>query len=641
MSVEADLSPNVVVESGILSGSGTVIGLSLLDTSQGTIAPGVAGSPAILTSTGIDNLRGPSAGTPGILKLVVNGFTTAGTDYSRLACSDLTIDPSTFTIQVDVGNLSGSGTAAGVITTSMSLTGAPLNSRVELLNDSTYNGVPNLKANGSDFDLGLSSFTEVGRFTRDFDGNGHIDRIAVTMSMPLNDDFSVISAVVQGYTVTSIDTGGIAFDHILVIHLQEKIVFDTGVTPLVSVTNSSLKDATGYALLSLASANADDGADPILAAANYLSGKLIQVIFSEPIQDTWSTADVVTTGSLPAIDTNLGPDYGKVDDDRAIVTLVSDLQPGNSGTIGFQSPGTFSDLSENANSGTNGIPISVAAALYWNPPNPGLSKDANLPGNWSTDPGGTAAFAGSLSTFELRFDGSGPNADSDCIMTGNLTCLRLTAPASAYPGTFSDNGFNITVSEGFLWQDAATTLNLTGTVIIADSSFVETSGQSLNRVTVQAGGTMVLGSDVTLNGILQSNGIIDFGYTRALTIAGSTAATHDLSGALFQNLGGSGNLIRVAAGINGTTIIFPSIANGLVPALEFLSDTTLDCTVSGNSRIAPDSSFGNLRINNGVTHHPRCGCDLGSGSPRRRGRIGRVQWRNDLRFGHFPMAARI
>ena len=78
------------------------------------------------------------------------------------------------------------------------------------------------------------------RETVDSNDDGQIDRIRITTSKNLNDDFDDLDIDVSGYTVTGYSTGD-AGDNVFFVDLTPSGTPDTGVTPLVNVvTNRTL-----------------------------------------------------------------------------------------------------------------------------------------------------------------------------------------------------------------------------------------------------------------------------------------------------------------------------------------------------------------------------------------------------------------
>ncbi|HEX5270477.1 MAG TPA: autotransporter-associated beta strand repeat-containing protein, partial [Gemmataceae bacterium] len=93
---------------GVLGGTGAVG--SITATAGGTVAPG-AGGPGVLTAASADFSGG------GVLRVEVNGFTTAGTDYGRLAVSGALTLGGTSGVVIDLHALppTSLAQAAGVV----------------------------------------------------------------------------------------------------------------------------------------------------------------------------------------------------------------------------------------------------------------------------------------------------------------------------------------------------------------------------------------------------------------------------------------------------------------------------------------------------------------------------------------------
>ena len=73
--------------------------------------------------------------------------------------------------------------------------------------------------------------TYTARETPDSNGNGRNDRIRITTTGTLNDDFSGLTATVAGYTVTGFSSGTTANDNEFFVLLTESGAADTGATP--------------------------------------------------------------------------------------------------------------------------------------------------------------------------------------------------------------------------------------------------------------------------------------------------------------------------------------------------------------------------------------------------------------------------
>ncbi|MCR4315961.1 MAG: hypothetical protein NUW37_06370 [Planctomycetes bacterium] len=78
------------------------------------------------------------------------------------------------------------------------------------------------------------------RETQDSNGNGMLDRIKLTLSEAVNDDFTDIAVNVTGYVVNGVSTGQTQTDNIIFVDVQEIGAADTGVTPQVQITANTL-----------------------------------------------------------------------------------------------------------------------------------------------------------------------------------------------------------------------------------------------------------------------------------------------------------------------------------------------------------------------------------------------------------------
>jgi autotransporter-associated beta strand protein len=100
----------ITVSSGAtLSGTGTV---AAIVNNGGTVQPGSSSTLGILTGNSSANFSG---GTNSTLAVRINGFTTAGTDYDRLKISGALTLGGSSVVNIDLSNLSATGTATGIV----------------------------------------------------------------------------------------------------------------------------------------------------------------------------------------------------------------------------------------------------------------------------------------------------------------------------------------------------------------------------------------------------------------------------------------------------------------------------------------------------------------------------------------------
>ncbi len=82
------------------------------------------------------------------------------------------------------------------------------------------------------------------------------------------------------------------------------------------------------------------------------------------------------------------------------------------------------------------------ATLYWHPQ--AASTDGNAAANWTTDQAGLIRMVAINATHSLSFDGTGTNADNDCMLTAGLACALVDC--TGYTGNLSLGGQTLTVS---------------------------------------------------------------------------------------------------------------------------------------------------------------------------------------------------
>ncbi|MBN1412502.1 MAG: T9SS type A sorting domain-containing protein, partial [Spirochaetales bacterium] len=121
-----------------------------------------------------------------------------------------------------------------------------------------------------------AGITILSRETLDTDNDGFIDQIRITTLQALNDVFTApLSITVNGYTVSSYDTGGGNNDTVFYINLVEGSTFDTGATPLVTVVDGGnlRSDDNVYGLdPDTVGVNTADAAAPLIGVTLAASG---------------------------------------------------------------------------------------------------------------------------------------------------------------------------------------------------------------------------------------------------------------------------------------------------------------------------------------------------------------------------------
>ena len=281
----------------------------------------------------------------------------------------------------------------------------------------------------------------VSRITKDSDGNARIDRIEITASDNLNDDFSGFSAAVTGYTVAGYDTGSAANDEVIEILLKEKTEADTGVVPGVQITNSSLRYQTINQPIGTdpAPVATTDGAAPIaIVALSAVDGDNVYVKFSEGVHrgypgTTLTVGDFTYNGtnsfdSLAAI--SQGASGGMVE---IFLHLSASIQADDVFADSFSSAGTIYDSAGNAMGTGSRRLTDIGIGLV-------------IP-VWASD--GVHTDEGFGTSGNLRvFDGTGRLMDRDITIETNIAA----ANAQSFPSKlYYDISVPESVKTGELW----------------------------------------------------------------------------------------------------------------------------------------------------------------------------------------------
>lgn len=161
-------------------------------------------------------------------------------------------------------SLSGSATYSGTVTQTATKTFRFATADSAASNTAkpySYSYVPGTVTDPSGNSLaaiGSTSFSDgiapkiISRQTRDSNGNGKIDAVAIGFSETLNSNVSGLSAAVSGYSVSGYSSSGTG----LTVSLTERGVPDTDTAPNVQITNVSLADVAGNLFGSEASVTA-------------------------------------------------------------------------------------------------------------------------------------------------------------------------------------------------------------------------------------------------------------------------------------------------------------------------------------------------------------------------------------------------
>ena len=219
---------------------------------------------------------------------------------------------------------------------------------------------------------GLAGVDITARETVDDDANGQIDRIRLTASEAVNDDFTGFTATVSGYMVSGYASGGTDYDDEFFLLLSESGAPDTGATPAVQITsNSSLRDnSTGTRLVFVDQfpVTPVDNAGPVLIAAssnrslsggNLLAGTDLTLVFSEDIDAN------STPGAMSAADFKVQPDGATPAADLDGATATVALGAANELVVSLTGPTTGGGWSTAAE-----IDLDVFTSVADNAPTP-------------------------------------------------------------------------------------------------------------------------------------------------------------------------------------------------------------------------------------------------------------------------------
>ncbi|MEF2175778.1 MAG: lamin tail domain-containing protein, partial [Candidatus Absconditabacteria bacterium] len=187
------------------------------------------------------------------------------------------------------------------------------------------------------------------RTAQDSNGNGKVDLIRLEFSEDLNDDFSGINSVVNGYVVSGYSTD-IPNDNIIYVQVDEVAYFDGASQIKVIInSNSTLQDVNGNAFIQeVVDSFATDGVGPVIAGSRFEPGaNLLYLTFSESIDDsslfiTGFVFDNGGTSQIQSIDTGISPN------DNLIELTIIDEQIVYGTTQISYVPGSIKDLLGNS-----------------------------------------------------------------------------------------------------------------------------------------------------------------------------------------------------------------------------------------------------------------------------------------------------
>ncbi|MBW7954501.1 lamin tail domain-containing protein [Candidatus Gracilibacteria bacterium] len=142
----------------------------------------------------------------------------------------------------------------------------------------------------------------INSYTLDQSGNGKIDGIEIEFSEDINSDFSDFNIVVSGYSLNNFSTYTKNGNNKVIVSLNEKQIFDTEITPLISINlNSSLKDLSQNIIL-LQSNNTIDKVGPVIVGARFDNiDKKMYLDFSENISTNLNNSSFALSGATASI----------------------------------------------------------------------------------------------------------------------------------------------------------------------------------------------------------------------------------------------------------------------------------------------------------------------------------------------------
>jgi hypothetical protein len=217
--------------------------------------------------------------------------------------------------------------------------------------------------------------TILSRETVDTDGNGQIDRVKMTASEPVNDDFSSIAAVVGSYKEIGFDTGDTPNDVIFYITFKETGLPDTGETPDAQITvNKSLMNnaATRIVSADAAGVTVTDRAEPSIVSARTVTTNTVEITFSESINAvSVKESDFMFSGFKTKAANTSGKGFdiwNKNNDNKVIISLAAEIGTEETGKVQIKAVGDISDMAGNKSKQTatveikDGVPPVITSA---------------------------------------------------------------------------------------------------------------------------------------------------------------------------------------------------------------------------------------------------------------------------------------
>jgi hypothetical protein len=210
-----------------------------------------------------------------------------------------------------------------------------------------------------------------GRFTADLDSDGCIDAVRIVFNMDIS-DASVTPGTPPGYAIVGATglnfnstTGGLdtADDNDIYITFTDG-VFGSGGTPNVSYSRppGTTQDTAANFMLDQVAAAAVDRAGPAIISARTYSTALIQIIFSENVDDTSvGGADFIFSGfaTAGANAPGVGFDTGvQPNDNIVLIVLAAVIDTDEEGNVRLNAVGAVQDLPGNNSTQTAAVTVS-------------------------------------------------------------------------------------------------------------------------------------------------------------------------------------------------------------------------------------------------------------------------------------------
>jgi fibronectin-binding autotransporter adhesin len=568
----------IVLNGGIVGGAGTCGAISVNPGGMnGIIRPNTAAARGTLTTGGAAGTVNLSQGNNPAVRIRVTGAAAVvGTDYDRLVCGGALTLGGGSKLTLDLVGLTQTGTFSATIITATSVSG--MFSTIELMNNTGYTVSLQYLTTSIVVDFtAIAIRTITARETEDNDADGFIDRIKMTASAALNDDFDSVNVTVAGYTVSSYSTGTPG-DNVFYVNLVELGSFDTNATPTVTVVaNGDLVIATDAGIA------ATDKALPVLTATGWTDGGAAGVSAGDTLTLTFSES-VSTVAMVPADiglpvtnDTLSTTTIANQTNATISMTLAGTPLLSPTGTylpsftaVGFPS-GIFIDVMTHITDANGNNPLAgsaatavdlsgTLAALAYTSLNSGLWHDLS---NWTPTPpfggpdSGDSVIIASTHSITLNGDrsiGSVTFTDGGSIIGANMLNISGTISAT---GTGSPNV--LCAALAFAGSTASISNSSTGTLTIisqiSGTNGLTKAGMGLLVLT----GTNTYTGTTTINaGTVQLAGGLPLPVNSAVVLADVSGAVLELNG-IFGIVGaisgGGANGGNLSLGANTLTTV--------------------------------------------------------------------------------------